>query len=478
MGTVIIGCDSFLALRNVRNAELGTRLRNHGYAVKVFVDPHQIDGSKAANVPDIEIYPLLDFRLTEYQRLKKWLGWMELSRKSFKDPGTFLSKLRYRLASRRVMKYGVLPQFAIGWGLGALGSYRLCCKRALAELRKTPPYAAYLEMLEQENPALVAGFSPEGNREMALLQAAADLGIPTLIMIRSRDNLASKIAFLPKVDEYLVWSEHQKAYFYHLYPELKSCPVSVVGSPQFSRHKDEAFRLCRNEFFERVKLDPDRPLVVFCLENPAVVPHQSNMAVALAKAFEEGRIGHEAQLLIRNHPRAFGSDYDPLTGERFKDVAVYPTPTPIPLGKHDSDLVRWILEDEPMHLATMAYQDVNVNIMSTTIIDSAILDKPVINVAFDIPENVSASVSVKRFFKRSDYKLIEKAGATERANSLDELVGLINACLDNPQQKSKERAFLVEQDIGFSGQQSCNEVLNTILNLASEMVDESRASPY
>ena len=98
--------------------------------------------------------------------------------------------------------------------------------------------------------------------------------------------------------------------------------------------------------------------------------------------------------------------------------------------------------------------------------------------AFDIPENVSASVSVKRFFKRSDYKLIEKAGATERANSLDELVGLINACLDNPQQKSKERAFLVEQDIGFSGQQSCNEVLNTILNLASEMVDESRASPY
>lgn len=467
MSSIFIACDSFLALRNVRNAELGTRLKNHGFEVKAFVDPNQIAGSRTAAVPDIGIHPLLDFDLADYTRLAGWLGWMNVSRRSFKDPGTSLSKLQHRLANRRFMKYGVFPIFAANWTSGAMQLYFLFRRRALKELRKTEQYVAYVEMLNREKPSLVAGFSPEGYREMSLLQAASDYGVPTLTMIRSRDNLASKIAFLPKVNEYLVWSGHQKAYLYHLYPELRDCTVSTVGSPQFCRHKDESFRLTRHEFFKTIRLDPTRPLIVFCLENPRVVPHQGNMAVALAGAFEEGRVPHNAQLLVRNHPRCFGSDYDPLDGKEFVSVSVYPRPTSVPFGEHDSDLVRLILEEEPMHLATMAYQDLNVNIMSTTTIDSAIFDKPIINIAFDIPEDVSDSISVKRIFKRTDYKIIARTGAAARANTLDELIELITAFLNDPGQRSKERALLVEQDIGVLGKQSNEAVLARFLRLAA-----------
>ena len=294
MPSIIIACDSFLALRNVRNAELGTRLKNRGYKIVVFVDPHQVQGAEAAGVPDLEIHPLLDFNLADYRQLNKWLQWMDLSRRSSKDPRTFLSKLQYRLAKRRFMKFGVLPELMLGWTLGVFGLHRLFRRLALRELRKTDPFACYLKMLEADKPLLVAGFSHEGDREIPLLQAAADSGAPTLVMVRSRDNLASKIAFLPRVDEYLVWSKHQKAYLYHLYPELKDRPASIVRSPQFCRHKDESFRLGRDEFFRAVQLDADRPLIVFCLENPRIVPHQANMAVALAEAFAQGRISHDA----------------------------------------------------------------------------------------------------------------------------------------------------------------------------------------
>lgn len=461
---IYIACDSFLALRNIRNAKLGTKLSQKGYTTKVWVDPHQIKGSKSSSVPDIEIAALMDFDPLKYLKFWRWANLMNHSRRSFKDPETYLSKLEYRLAERRFMKYGIKLQLAVGWIIGFLGTYRLFRLLALSELRKTSEYLHYIQLLKKENPVLVAGFSPEGYREMPLLQAAVDLTIPTMIMIRSRDNLASKIPFLPKVDEYLVWSHNQKDYLHHLYPELRSAGISVIGSPQFSRHLDESYRLSRNEFFKKVNLDPNRPLVVFCLENPAVVPHQQNMAMALAEAFEATKVNHNAQLLIRNHPRAFGSDYDPLNGKNFNNVEIYPEPTSVPLGKHDSDLVRLILEDEPMHLATMAYQNVNVNIMSTTIIDSAIFDKPIINVGFDIPKDISSNITVKRFFKRTDYKIIEKTGATDKANFLEELIELINHYLENPVEKKKERAELVKQDVGISGPESNRILFDCFVN--------------
>ena len=170
--------------------------------------------------------------------------------------------------------------------------------------------------------------------------------------------------------------------------------------------------------------------------------------------------------MLRNHPRSFGSGYDPLGGGKFRNVSVYPAPTSIQFGDHESDLVRRVLDDEPMHLATMAYQDVNVNIMSTATIDSAAFDKPIIHIGFDIPENTPAATSVKRFFRRSGYKIIEDTGATMKANSLDELVELINYFLDNPHQRSRERALLMEQDIGIWGPQSNDEVLARFLGLA------------
>ena len=464
MKIIFIACDSFLALRNVRNAELGTKMSEKGYTVKVFVDPHQIEGSKSASIPDIVIEPLLDFNPVSYTRFWRWVYWMNHSRRSFKDPGTYLSKVEYRLAHRRFLKYGIKLQLSVGWLIGLLGLYRLFRMLALSELRKTTEYQRYLYLMKEENPVLVAGFSPEGYREMTLLQAASDLKIPSIIMIRSRDNLTSKIAFLPKVDEYLVWSVNQKNYFYHLYPDLRSSKTSVTGSPQFSFHLDKSYRLSRSDFFKKVNLDPNRPLVVFCLENPAVVPHQQNMAMALAEDFEATKVNHNAQLLIRNHPRAFGSDYDPLKGKNFNNVEIYPEPTSVPLGKHDSDLVRLILEDESMHLATMAYQDVNVNIMSTTIIDSVIFDKPIINVGFDIPKNTSSNITVKRFFKRTDYKIIEKTGATDKANFLEELIELINHYLENPVEKKKERAELVKQDVGISGPESNRILFDCFVN--------------
>ena len=139
------------------------------------------------------------------------------------------------------------------------------------------------------------------------------------------------------------------------------------------------------------------------------------------------------QLLVRGHPRGFGSDY-PLLHQTYPGIAVYPPPTDQPYlsDQHEADVVRLILQDEPMHLATLAYQDVQVNVSGTMIVDLAIVDKPVVAVYYDIPANVLEGLSVKRFYKRSDMQALVKGGGFQLAHTPDECIQLINRYLENP----------------------------------------------
>ena len=75
MNLIYIACDSFLSLRNVRNANLGYELKKNGYSVKVLVDPIMYQGSVSSNVKDVEINLLIDFKPGKYKRLWKWISW-------------------------------------------------------------------------------------------------------------------------------------------------------------------------------------------------------------------------------------------------------------------------------------------------------------------------------------------------------------------------------------------------------------------
>lgn len=451
--SIVIGCDSFLALRNVRNGDLGRRLEN----LQVWVDPKQLEGSERAAPPGAVVQPLVDFDYLS----DPWLG--ELippayeARKAYYDGWTLwnerigsIGRSRQGNALRRGLSMAAAGvRWARGWCRGAAGA-AVRGRRAVAQaLQKHSLAEEYARRFAEIDCEAVAAFSPEGMREMLLIESANRVNVPTAVMIRSRDNLSAKIQHLPFAGLYFVWSEATRRFFLRMYPEIDPARVLVTGSPQFDHHLEPAYRLEKTELFSLIGLDPRRPLVVYTMATPGLIEHEIDIAQHLADAAHAGTLSRGAQLLVRGHPRMFGSDVKLLHRE-WPEAKFYPRPTNASYNSaaHEGDVVRLILEDEPVHLATIFHQDVQVNVCGTMTIDSAILDKPVVNVYYDLVPDVPFAHSVRRFYERTDIREMMAYKASALAKTPSHCIELINHYLANPKQDAEGRRRAREEDCG------------------------------
>ncbi|HRE48884.1 MAG TPA: hypothetical protein PLD47_14250 [Aggregatilineales bacterium] len=452
---VVIGCDSFLALRNVRNGNLGERLA--GSRVVALVDPHQYAGAVQTAPSGVEIGCLLEFDPRRDPPLYRLMERTYYARKCYYDPATQWQDFRKSSTTanltnplrRRASLARAAMRMAGYWAAGRLGQAQAGRRALMAALSAHPIMADYERLLRDLDARVVVSFSQDGWREMALMAAARRLSIPTILMIRSRDNLAAKIMHLPDADAYLVWAETTREFLCHMYPELRGKPIHVTGSPQFDRHLNPAYRLSRDAFFQHVGLDPARPLIVYTTATPGLIRHEIHIVQHLADALRDGTFVRGAQMLVRGHPRGFGANV-PLLHHTYPGVAIYPPPTSYPVNspEHEANVIRLILEDEPLHLATLAYQDVQVNISGTMFVDSAILDKPSVGIYYDLPAETPAGLSARRYYDRSDMRPIVASGGVRLAHTPDQAIAQINAYLENPSLDAAGRRTIREREAG------------------------------
>src|SRR5439155_8427658 len=175
--------DSFLALRNVRNGDLGRRLA--GERVIVWVDPHQVAGACAAQPRDVELGCLEDFDAGQERGLRVLLSRAYLARKCYYDPATQWVQFRWssdrhnrRNRVRRLASVGrAAATLAVYWVAGSSGRAQRWRREFAASLRTDPVAQRYRRRLLEVEATAVVAFSPEGVREMALIEAANSLGL-------------------------------------------------------------------------------------------------------------------------------------------------------------------------------------------------------------------------------------------------------------------------------------------------------------
>ncbi len=465
-GTIIIACDSFLSLRNIHYGELTKYFKK----VHIFVDPNQISGSQGI-VSNAEINSLIKFDADYETELWSLMYRADMARKVYNDGITTIGKIiggGYRYHEKHDFRRLVYflsntIKFLSSFLDGLLKKHINLRSKIVDLINSTHISNQYHDTINQLKPDAVIGFSPEGYNEIPLLVKARIMGIPTAIMIRSRDNITSKIRFLPDAEQYYVWSNSIKNRMLKLYPEIKESKIHITGSPQFDHHLNLAKRLNRSEFFNKIELDENRPLIVYTMATPEIIPNEIEIAQYLADAANKGLFIDNAQLLVRGHPRMFGSDVK-LLKNTHPEAKVYPKPTNVKYKSvdHEASLVKNIIDDEIFHLSLLEYQDVQVNICGTMTIDSAVFDKPIVNVFYD---QLGNDQIVRNLYKRTDVKEMMAYKASKIATSPEQCIELINNYLNEPKLDSIGRKKASEEDCGFLDGQSGLRIAENIKSL-------------
>lgn len=217
------------------------------------------------------------------------------------------------------------------------------------------------------------------------VKAARSLGIKTIMATASWDNLTNKGLIQGKPDGLIVWNDYQvrEAVDLHEYPEEN---VIVTGAQCFDRWFAGKPSLAREDFCERIGLDPARKIILYLCSSRFIARDENDFVsgwVARLKASPETR---EACVLIRPHPQNAGV----WDGVSFDDapggpVRIYPRGGANPVE-------RAAVAD---FFDTLYHCDAVVGINTSSMIEAGILDKPV----FTIVENFRGTQSGTLHFR-------------------------------------------------------------------------------
>lgn len=315
-------------------------------------------------------------------------------------------------------------------------------------------------LFARHRPSLVATASPGLMfAEIPVLRTARRLGVPTMAVDLSWDNLTNKVLPPRRVDRLLLWNAtmRDEAHALHGYDLDR---VGVTGPPQFDSYFRDP-RTSRAEFCRRVGLDPDRRIITLATIPPSKYGHHPFVIDRLIEAMESGAIAEPADLLVRLHPRDEMRHYDPYIGRPHVVVEKAFRRTAARSG--DGMEVDFMAEDT-RHLAdTLSHSDVVLNVASTLAIESSIFDTPVINIGFD-GQPGSNQALMEWHYGSTHFQKVVRSGAVRIAQSSGEMVDLINGYLADPSQDAAGRRRIVSEQCEFTDGRSAERVAAEIVS--------------
>jgi hypothetical protein len=257
------------------------------------------------------------------------------------------------------------------------------------------------------------------------LQTARNLGIKTLILTNSwKDVYVCPHIPVPPT-RLVVWNELAREDLLSANPNLDAQTLCVGAPLQLDNFLHARKVMIRDEFCRKVGLEPSRPFISYTAASPSAVEHEELVVEALAKAICDGGLPRHTQILLRLNPMEDGSRFASLPAKYPFVVLQKPMWEWDPAADWNCPLA----EDSEMWLATAFHAALNVSIPSTVTLEFAGLQKPVVNVCFDLPQSLAAERSCRRFWDAPFYGEARRSPSVEGAFSVDELVSRVSKAL-------------------------------------------------
>ncbi len=454
--TIAILCPGVWSIRNVVHSGLTERLRAAG------IRPHLIVGGpdawlleSIANQEDCS--RLLDAPLVRRARGKPSLD--ALLRASFCRHHGLSSYRVFNRWRREAETPWQRARNVVVDLLSVPGSEARVLRWQIANLerltrhtRNLDPVRAHLAGLR---PDLVISTACIAGSETPYLMAARDLGIPSLGCILSFDNLTSR-SVLPVFDWYAVWNDRMRRQLLTLYPDRAPERIAVTGTPQFDFHVREQCRPARAQTLANLGLSPNDRYLFYGANSVEFTPTEPKLVLDLARACAERVELRGHRIVVRLHPLDDFSRWEPF-GAAAAGV-VLQRPWSPELGPFNA-------EEQSRLVGTLLHADACLNIGSTISLDAAVLDTPVVCVAFAGRRGGAEDRFCREVYETEHYEPIAQSGGVRLAGSLAELVDETAAYVREPSRDREGRRRLVQLDVGAADGRATERLAGLIAGL-------------
>lgn len=335
----------------------------------------------------------------------------------------------------------------IGWLAAGQTGVRTLERMHHAAVRRMPVTGEYREIFKRIKPDVVFSTCQKTPSVLPAILAAQDLGIPTAGFITSWDNITSKGRLAAPFDDYFLWSENMRRELLALYPNVDAARCHVVGSPQFDAYGGQEHIYTKEEFFARIGADPDRPLICYSGGDDYTSPEDQDIARILMEQVRAGVIRSDAQVLLRPCPSDAGDRYAQLRAD-FPEM-LYEQPAW--LCTRTGNYAGYVpLPADSEFLANLVrHADLNINVASTMTLDFGLHDRPVVNVAFDVSEQLTRMEPLwDMFYQWEHYKPVVDLGAARCARTPEQMAEYVNDYLANPSLDREGRKALADLQVG------------------------------
>ena len=437
---VVLLCSTFWSIRNVVHSGLLEHLKSRG--VKAFLLVSQsggrplLDTARAAEgistlLPATIVKsqwgkPMLDELLNASfaQRCQSpsypiFSGWHRRNERGW---------LRFRSAGiERLSRIGC-RDFFYYWQINNLERF----------LRRTRDYRPIREQLKALRPALVISTHCTQAAESPYVQAAQDLCIPTLNWVLSFDNLTSR-GRLPVFDYYAVWNQRMKEQVLRLYPECEPASIHVTGTPQFDFHVWPELQWDRKATLRRLKLNGDDRYLLYAGNCAEFTPSEPELIEQFSNRCADNTCLQTHRIVVRLHPLDDYNRWERLDNRSSRIVISRP-------WKQDGDDLG--IEYQAFLVNTLLHADACLNMASTMSLDAAVVDTPVVCVAFAGERGGAEDRFCRQVYQTEHYRPLIESGGLRLAQDLDQLVAEVSAYLQKPERDYLGRQELVRQEIG------------------------------
>lgn len=312
-----------------------------------------------------------------------------------------------------------------------------------------PPSRFIIRKIQKYRPGVVVAASAvlPFSKEIEYVKAAFYLGIPTIVIIPSWDNLTTKGTLQVLPDWLFVWNEKlaDEAIRLHNVPEER---IFCTGAPKFDPWFDMFPTLSRQAFCQEIGLRPDKPFFLYLCSSEFIAGDETAFIEQLAINLSLHLETRDITILVRPHPQNLG--YWRNYQSKNANVILWPKDL-LAMGTSE-------IRQDFYH--SLYYSKGVLGINTSAFIEAAIVDKPCVSIASEQYELTQMGIP--------HFKHLLAADFLELPGNFNEAVVTITKILEGRDRKQSQRRAFVQSFIRPHGvDRPASEIMSrAILNVA------------